>query len=113
MTDPQNGYVVEDADYNYTPLFSVSQGKLNIGAPIEKKTLLATFGYTGLITQLPNPNLNNELVLPQLQVGGTMMANDLFLGSNGTTKFISDGTGTYIYNNLSVSGSINNTDLIS
>jgi hypothetical protein len=40
-----------------------------------------------------------------------MMANDVILGSSGTTKLISDGTGTYIYNNLHVSGNINNEDL--
>ena len=69
------------------------------------------FGDEDLITPLPNPNLNNMFVVPSLQVGGTMMANDIILGSNGTTKLISDNTGTYIYNNLSVSGVINNTDL--
>jgi hypothetical protein len=49
--------------------------------------------------------------LPTVQIGGTMMANDVILGSSGTTKFISDGTGTYIYSNLHVSGNINNDDL--
>ena len=39
------------------------------------------------------------------------MANDIILGSNGTTTLISDNTGTYIYNNLNVSGNINNTEL--
>ena len=70
-----------------------------------------TFGDEDLITPLPNPNLGNQLVVPSLQVGGTMMANDIILGSNGTTKLISDSSGTYIYNNLNVSGVINNTDL--
>ena len=39
------------------------------------------------------------------------MANDIVLGGNGITKLISDDTGTYIYNNLSVSGNVNNNDL--
>jgi hypothetical protein len=55
--------------------------------------------------------MNNDLVIPALQIGGTMLANDIILGSSGITKFISDYTGTYIYNNLSVSGNINNVTL--
>ena len=39
------------------------------------------------------------------------MANDVILGLSGITKFVSDDTGTYIYNNLSVTGNINNDDL--
>jgi hypothetical protein len=70
----------------------------------------ATIGDLSLISLLANPNLGNQLVLPQLAVGGTMMANDIILGS-GVTKLISDNTGTYIYNDLSISGVINNTDL--
>ena len=70
-----------------------------------------TFGDEDLITPLPNPNLGNQLVVPSLQVGGSMMANDIILGSSGITKLISDNTGTYIYNNLNVSGNINNNDL--
>ena len=70
-----------------------------------------TFGDVDLITPLPNPNLDNQLVVPSLQVGGSMMANDIILGSSGITKLISDNTGTYIYNNLNISGIINNNDL--
>ena len=71
----------------------------------------ATIGDLSLVSLLPNPNLNNQFVLPQLVVGGTMMANDIILGNDGTTSLISNSTGTYIYNDLSVSGVINNTDL--
>ena len=71
----------------------------------------ATIGDLSLVSLLPNPNLSNQIVIPQLLVGGTMMANDIILGNNGTTDLISDSTGTYIYNDLSVSGIINNTDL--
>jgi hypothetical protein len=39
-----------------------------------------TFGDSTLITPLPNPNLNNQLVLSQIQVGGTVLANDIILG---------------------------------
>ena len=56
-----------------------------------------TVGDEDLITPLPNPNLGNQLVVPSLQVGGSMMANDIILGSSGVTKLISDNTGTYIY----------------
>ena len=84
-------------------------GTLSISKPVVLET--ATIGDTDLISPLPNPNLGNQLVVPSLQVGGTMIANDIILGTNGTTKLISDNTGTYIYNNLSVSGVINNTDL--
>ena len=84
-------------------------GTLNISKPVVLEN--ATIGDADLISPLPNPNLGNQLVVPSLQVGGTMMANDIILGSNGTTKLISDNTGTYIYNNLNVSGNINNTDL--
>ena len=47
---------------------------------------LATFGNQNIITPLPNPNMNGELVLPIVQVGGTLMATDIILGNNGTTK---------------------------
>jgi hypothetical protein len=40
----------------------------------------ATVGDVELITLLPNPNLDNQLVFTQLQVGGSMMANDIILG---------------------------------
>jgi hypothetical protein len=76
MTDLQDGYVEEDPNFNYTPLFAFNQGNLSIGAPIENSSL-ATFGNQDIITPLPNPNLNNDLVFPQLQVGGTIMANDI------------------------------------
>ena len=72
---------------------------------------ITTMGNRDLISMLPNPNLENQLVLPQLQVGGTVMANDIILGSDGITKLISDNTGTYVYSDLSVSGIINNDDL--
>jgi hypothetical protein len=39
------------------------------------------------------------------------MANDIILGNSGVTQFISHTMGTYIYNDLSVSGVIRNTDL--
>ena len=71
----------------------------------------ATIGYLDQITLLPNPNLDNQLVLPQLGVGGTIMANDIILGNSGVTQFISHTMGTYIYNGLNVSGVIKNTDL--
>ena len=69
-----------------------------------------TFGDEDSITPLPNPNLGNQLVVPSLQVGGSFMATDIILGS-GVTRLLSDNTGTYIYNNLNVSGNINNNDL--
>ena len=69
-----------------------------------------TFGDVDLITPLPNPNLGNQLVVPSLQVGGSFMATDIILGS-GVTKLISDNTETYTYNNLNVTGNINNNDL--
>ena len=72
---------------------------------------ITTMGNSDLISMLPNPNLENQLVLPQLQVRGTVMANDIILGSDGITKLISDNTGTYVYSDLSVSGIINNEDL--
>ena len=84
-------------------------GTLSISKPVVLET--ATIGDADLISPLPNPNLGNQLVVPSLQVGGTMMANDIILGTNGTTKLISDNTGTYIYSSLNVSGVINNTDL--
>ena len=84
-------------------------GTLSTSKPVVLET--ATIGDADLISPLPNPNLGNQLVVPSLQVGGTMMANDIILGTNGTTKLISDNTGTYIYSNLNVSGIINNTDL--
>jgi len=71
----------------------------------------ATIGDLSQLSLLPNPNLSNQIVIPQLTVGGTMMANDIILGDNGITKLISDVSGTYIYNNLSVTGIINNNDL--
>jgi hypothetical protein len=39
------------------------------------------------------------------------MANDIILGNSGVTQFISHTMGTYIYNDLNVSGVIRNTDL--
>ena len=83
-------------------------GTLSISKPVVLEN--ATIGDVDLISPLPNPNLGNQLVVPSLQVGGTMMANDIILGNNGTTKFISDNTGAYIYNNLSVSGNVYDTD---
>jgi hypothetical protein len=72
---------------------------------------LVTIGNPELVSLLRNPNLNNDIVIPQLVVGGTFMSNDIILGSNEITHLISDNTGTYIWNDLSVSGVINNTDL--
>ena len=57
----------------------------------------ATIGDLSLLSLLPNPNLSNQLVLPQLAVGGTMMANDINLGDDGTTNLISNSAGTYIF----------------
>ena len=57
-------------------------GTLSISKPVVLEN--ATIGDADLISPLPNPNLGNQLVVPSLQVGGTMMANDIILGSDGT-----------------------------
>ena len=105
------GYVPQDPNNNTLTLFTLNaSGSLSINAPVENSQN-ATFGDINLITPLPNPNMNGDLVLPVVQVGGTLMATDIILGNNGSTKLISDSTGTYIYNNLNVNGTINNPDL--
>ena len=106
----QDGYVEEDTNFNYNPLFSFSQGRLTIGAPIQNE-LLTTFGNSNVITELRNPN-NNNVIVPSIQVGGDIMGTGLVLGVTSVTKFLSNTSGTYIYSNLDVSGVINNIDLI-
>ena len=68
----QDGYVEEDENYNYTPIFSIIQGNLSIGAPVVNE-LLTTFGDEELITPLQNPNENNNFIIPAVEVGGTLM----------------------------------------
>jgi hypothetical protein len=54
MSTPEediDSYVPLDPDLNYTPLFSVINGSLSIGAPVRNE-LLTTFGNPDLITKL-------------------------------------------------------------
>jgi len=67
-------------------------GTLNISKPVVLEN--ATIGDVDLSSPLPNQNLGNQIVVPSLQVGGTMMANDIILGNNGAIKIISDSSGT-------------------
>ena len=46
-----DGYIGEDSNFNYTPIFSVSQGNLALGAPVVNESL-TTFGNPDLITKL-------------------------------------------------------------
>ena len=58
---------------------SFDNGSLTIAAN-------ATIGDLSLISLLPDPNLDNQFVLPQLTVGGSIMGNDIILGNEGTTN---------------------------
>ena len=72
-------------------------GTISLKIPTTFDGVITSFGNLELITPLPNPNLNNQLIIPTVQVGGTLMATDVVLGNTGTTNLISDSTGTYIY----------------
>ena len=89
-------------DYNTDTL------RLNKTAIFDK----GIYGDESFIAPLPNPEQGNQLVYPKLEVGGALMSNQVIIGISGSTKFLSNTTGTYIYNNLNISGIINNSDLI-
>ena len=61
-----DGFVEQDPNFNPTPVFGFDNGNLVINAPI-KNELLTTFGNIDLITPLPNPNQNNNLIFQRLK----------------------------------------------
>ena len=88
--------------------FDSDTGILNINRNVILNT--ATIGDPNIIAHFTHPNIPGELVITSCQVGGTFYSNNVIIGS-GSAQLLCDDTGTYLYNNLNVSGVINNTDL--
>ena len=112
-----DGFIYQSDNPTALDIFQLNNdGSLNISTTVinnNPSTFSAglTVGDVTVIGQLPNPEQGGQLSLPVLQVGGTIAGHDIILGETGNTKFISGINGTYIYNNLNVSGTINNSDL--
>jgi hypothetical protein len=93
----------------FQPLsFDSDTGILNINRNVVLST--ATIGDPDIVAHFTHPNIPGELVMTSCQVGGTFYSNNVIIGS-GSAQLLCDDAGTYIYNNLSVSGNINNNNL--